>query len=127
MTTKESFYATLVIKYSRFALWLVTQKGVVATSLRDIFTAGGRMNIETANNVWENQPQIFYKLAEVKNEIVAEINGANIEWIREFWGHDADAHHDITRIEQWIHLVVDNVTGNTRETKEMLQNIFHQV
>lgn len=112
-------------KYNRFALWLVTQKGVVVTSLRDIFTSGGRMDIVTEENKWKKQPQILYKISELKEEIVSEISRATIEWIDEFWNIDVFGINDeYKRIEIWIDLVIEQVNENKEETKIMLYEIF---
>lgn len=112
-------------KYNRFALWLVTQKGVVVTSLRDIFTAGGRMDIITEKNNWDKQPQILYKMAELKEEIRDEISNATIEWINEFWDTDVkDITKEDKRIKIWIDLVINQINDNKQETKIMLYDIF---
>lgn len=109
-------------KYNRLALWLVTQKGIVITSLRDVYTAGGRMNIETSNKIWKSQPQIFYKMTELKDEIVEEISTASSGWIQEFWKEDSRNLDE--RIKLWIDLIVENVSEEKKETKNMLYDIF---
>lgn len=112
-------------KYSRFALWLVTRKGVVVTSLRDIFTAGGRMDIITKKNNWHNQPQILYKMAELKDEIRSEILNATDEWIGEFWNiEEKDVVNQAKRIGIWINLVTNHINTNKQEVRKMLSDIF---
>lgn len=109
-------------KFNRLALWFVTQKGVVITSLRDVFTAGGRMDIKASKKVWKDQPQIFYKLAELKDEILMEISNANAEWVREFWQIDLNDAEE--RINLWIALVIEEVAENKKEIQKMLYDIF---
>lgn len=109
-------------KYTRFALWLVTQKGVVATSLRDIFTAGGRKDIKTLNNTWKNQPQIIFKMLELKNDIIREISNASPEQIREFWR--VEHRSEVDNLKLWINLITNEISNNRAETKRILYDIF---
>lgn len=106
-------------KYDRLALWLVTQKGIVTTSLRDIYSAGGRADIETDEVTWENQSQIFYKMATLRNEIKEELLNATDEWIGEFWGVNPVKQSD--RIYQWIEQVLIYIG---EDKKGMLYSIF---
>jgi len=109
-------------KYNQFALWLVTQRGVVATSLRDVFTAGGRMDIQTPNTIWENQPQIFFKMAELKEEITEELSNASADWVKEFW--ELDLNDKGSRLDVWIELIVNQIPDNKIEVTKMLDDIF---
>jgi len=44
-------------RYERFSLWLVAKHGVVSTSLRDSFSAGGQDTLITENDVFDNIPR----------------------------------------------------------------------
>lgn len=112
-------------KFNRLALWLVTQKGVVVTSLRDVFSAGGRMDIKTKDKIWKRQPQIFYKMSELRNDIRFEILNASDQWVTEFWGiEEKTLTYRSNRIEIWIELIIDKIIENKQETKLMLHDIF---
>ena len=113
-------------KFNRFALWLVTQKGIVVTSLRDIFTAGGRIDIETETNIWRKQSQIFYKVYILKNEIKREILNASNEWVSEFWRKNIEEITDKSkRMEIWINLIIDQLNDDKKShVEKMLYDIF---
>lgn len=106
-------------KYNRVALWLVTHKAVVNTSLRDTFTAGGRMEISTSNNKWYSQPHIYYQLSLVKEEIKEVIQNAEEEWLKEIW-ELGDNPLATDRMKQWVDLIVIQA----KEHKEMLYEMF---
>lgn len=110
-------------KFNRFALWLITQQGVLTTSLRDVFTAGGKIDIITLEHKWESQSRIFFNLSLLSEEVKIEIETANRDWIKEFWGLKE---HQIQtdRINQWIDLVSHYVGRNQEQIKQMLKEIF---
>src|SRR5699024_1690764 len=109
-------------KFNRLALWLVSHHAVVASSLRDLYTAGGRVDLRISEITWENQPQIFYKLSTVKKEILEEINGASEDWLIEFWGEKPGDGRE--RIYKWIELVLNHIESDKDGTKKLLYKIF---
>jgi len=109
-------------KFNRLALWLVSHHAVVANSLRDLYTAGGRVDLTINEITWENQPQIFYKLSTVKKEIIDEINNASEDWLIEFWGETP--RDETRRIHKWIELVLSYIESDKMETRKLLYKIF---
>ena len=107
-------------KYNRFALWLATQNGIVPTSLRDIFTAGGKMSVQYGETVWTKQSQIVYRLSLHIDEIQEEIMRAEDSWIREMWDTDYVLEGS-DKIKQWIELVNDY---SQESLKEMLYKLL---
>lgn len=91
-------------KYNRFALWLTTENGIVPTSLRDIYSAGGRDSITVHGKTIENQPQVIVQLSHSVQAVRKEILNADSAWIKEMWkvSHVYDGKD---RIIQWIELV----------------------
>lgn len=115
-------FGSKTTKFNRLALWLVSHHAVVANSLRDLYTAGGRVDLTINEITWENQPQIFYKLSTVKNEIIEEINSVSEEWLIEFWG--TTPKDKTKRINKWIELVLSYIESDKAETKKLLYYIF---
>lgn len=109
-------------KFNRLALWLVSHHAVVANSLRDLYTAGGRTDITISDVTWEDQPQIFYKLSIVKKGIIKEINEASDEWLAEFWGEVPE--NESSRIQKWVELVLSQIESEKSETRQLLYSIF---
>src|SRR5690625_8991 len=109
-------------KFNRFALWLVTQQAVVTTSLRDIYTAGGRANIDLDLITWQNQPQIYYKMYGLKDEIKREILNATDEQVEEFWGIEPVERSN--RIYQWVDLVLGYISKDKEKTKESMKMFY---
>lgn len=117
-------FSNSTTKYYRFALWLVSQNGVVTTSLRDPFSAGGKIDIITARKRWKNQSRIFYNLWIHSENVKKEILHADKEWLAETW-QLGNGSVQPNRIEQYIDKVTDYVGKNHEETKKMLKDIFN--
>jgi hypothetical protein len=82
-------------KYEPLSLWLVSRYGIVSTSMRDIFTAGGKVNIGKFKAV----PQIFAKINKFKSSIVKNILTADEITLRQTWKVNEIS---ANRVEQWI-------------------------
>ena len=52
-------------KYNRYALWLVTKKGVVNTNIRDSFSAGGKVPMRTNEGLEVMMPAAFGRIKNI--------------------------------------------------------------
>ena len=108
-------------KYENFSLWLVSKFGVISTSMRDTFSAGGKESIITPNKTFENLPQIIGKIHKNSNEIKQIIVNAHEEELLENWGVSS-IYQD--RIGQWIDIVSKNYSLENYDIKTVLSEIF---
>lgn len=69
-------------KFSRCAMWLVTENSIVSSSLRDNFTAGGRFEHAQFGRI----PKIFKTLIKCKRSVKKALNDADIEELYADWG-----------------------------------------
>ncbi len=72
-------------KYERPSAYLVTEYNSVCSSLRDIFSAGGRTQITVNGNKYL-VPKIFSHLVENAKKIEKSINNLKLEEVNELWG-----------------------------------------
>lgn len=101
-------------KFHRCAMWLVTERSVVAPSLRDSFTAGGRVDISLYGATYKNVPQIFNNLRTYRKYIVDAIENASIEELREDWNYTGaldDSLH--SRITAWVSVTAEKFTSKS--------------
>ncbi len=90
-------------KFYRSAIWLTTERSVVAPSLRDSFTAGGRFDIALYGSTYENLPQIFNNLHTHRSAFTNALMDASIEKLREDWNYSGiikDTMND--RLSAWV-------------------------
>jgi hypothetical protein len=73
-------------KYSRASMWLAAQHGVVSTSMRDSFSAGGRASIVTDSGTFENLPRVFANINELSSLIALKILQTDKAVLCETWG-----------------------------------------
>lgn len=87
-------------KFSRCAMWLAAEHSIVSSSLRDNFSAGGRVNMTFAERSFERVPRIFDTLRSCKRYVVAALMEASPEELQDDWGYD----HPINRekVTAWI-------------------------
>lgn len=105
-------------KYNRFALWLILEKGIVDTSLRDRFSAGGRVNYPI-HGEFVSIPKVLAGLRGYKDIIVNIINHAPEQKLIESWRVE-NLQKD--RIRQWISLALDILNRSGEDI-----NIVHDV
>ncbi len=111
-----------ISKYERFSLWLVTRYGVVSTSTRDAFSAGGKQNIITSMGSFENLPQVISKVNLFKTEITKRLLEIPDEELLECW-NVASLHED--RLAQWITRVCAEALPKTPNIYAVLTAIYN--
>ena len=80
-------------KFSRCAMWLAAEHSIVSSSLRDNFSAGGRVTMTFGERTIERVPRIFDTLRSCKRYVVAALMEASAEDLRNDWEYD----HPINR------------------------------
>lgn len=108
-------------KYGRAVLWLASRHGIVDSSFRDKFTAGGKVTIITRNGSFKNLPKVFGHIQEFMADIRLLINSTPADILCETWRVRTI---DSDRISQWICLVADEHQANEYSTVEVLKAIF---
>ena len=101
-------------KFHRCAMWLVTERSVVSPSLRDSFTAGGRVDISLYGGTYENVPQIFNNLRIYRKYIVAALENASIDELREDWNYTGALEDSLhSRITAWVSVTAEKFTSKS--------------
>ena len=111
-------------KYERAALWLASRHGVVSTSMRDSFSAGGKVTISTKRYTFEDVPQIFGHIYDFAEDIRLQIEGTDKKMLCEMWNASDIGNNSI---EQWINIVSLNCTLKNCDSilcKTILEAIF---
>lgn len=93
-------------KYSNLALWLTARHGIVDSSLRDRFTAGGKVNLNVGGKIYKKVPKIFSHLQENAREVLKAVEQLKIEDVQHYWGEKT--YISEAPIDLWIKLVVEH-------------------
>ena len=111
-------------KYQRYALWLVTTCSVVNPNIRDQFSAGGKVDVQTPHGMYERMPAAFGRIAKYSSLIRQTIDGANVETLKDYW---EKPRVEENRLKQWADIVAKAARTDEHpysEIFEMLSEIF---
>ena len=109
-------------KYERFTLWLVANHGVVSSSMRDPFSAGGQIDFEVNGRLYQHLPKKYGQLAASKDrveEIVMTIDG---QTLTATW-HVVNADFQ-NRMKYWIALVAKSAETENFDVEQFLEDLF---
>jgi len=73
-------------KYKNFAAWLAARHGIVSTNTRDLFTAGGKVDITVESGTYKSLPQVFSHLNNGFLDILEEIKVLKPIEMLQYWG-----------------------------------------
>lgn len=113
-------------KYNKPALYLMTRFGVVNPSFRDMFSAGGQVELPTRYGILVKMPAAFGRIAKYKDLIQETLEDASNQTLSENWGTLAD---DSNRVSQWCDLCASayaetNGSLGHRTAYEVLAKVF---
>ena len=109
-------------KYNRFALWLVMEQGVVDTSLRDRFSAGGRVEYPRFGK-FVSIPKVLGRLRDYKDSVIDIINKQPEKSLQSFWRSPII---QVNRIEQWMFLATDYLV-QSGEQKNIVERVMRNI
>jgi len=110
-------------KYERFSLWLAAKHGVVSTSTRDSFSAGGQGSIKTSSASFDKVPRAIVNIFENNFAIALNILNADDSVLRETW-RTGKINDD--RIGQWIDCAANVCILKNHDIRDILNAIFNR-
>lgn len=72
-------------KYQKMASWLAARYGIVDSSLRDRFSAGGKVNLNVGGVVYKSLPRVFLHLMENAHDIIQDVRHLSPEEAKYYW------------------------------------------
>jgi hypothetical protein len=109
-------------KYNRATLWLATQCGIINSNVRDSFSAGGQVRMQTSDGIVVTMPRIFKNIQTHIIEIKDALFNTEPGKLNDFWREPINNN----RMRQWIGLVAkEALTPNDRNVAEsVLTRVF---
>lgn len=109
-------------KYQRFTLWLAARHGVVSSSMRDSFSAGGQVDLCLDGRRFQRVPRKYEQLREHCEGVKRIIENTDLELLKDYWNIDrADFKN---RLRMWIEIVSEQAKESF-DVKELLTQIFY--
>jgi hypothetical protein len=109
-------------KYERFTLWLVANHGVVSSSMRDPFSAGGQFDLEINGVHYEKLPQKYIQLYSYKDKVHDTILKIEEDTLCTTWGMENTGFEN--RMKMWMKLVSKHAEKEKFDVSGLLENIF---
>lgn len=107
--------------YNRYALWLVTAKGVVNTHIRDEFSAGGQVLMMTSAGIEMAMPATFGRIRVFRDRIERIIRNADADVLSEYWQSPALPDD---RIADWCDRIAQTAKTDRCLAKDVLSRVF---
>lgn len=115
-------------KYKRFAFWLATDKSIITHNLRDLFSAGGQVNLEFNGHTYFNLPKKFKKLDDYKRYLISSLEESSFEDLLSDWDYDSVENiTNKTKLDLWIGIASQFINRDTLDEitpNELLENIL---
>lgn len=116
-------------KYHNFAVWLIAEHSIIATNLRDFFSASGQVNFSLNGNTYVNVPRVYKKLLDAKSLILDVLDKTPPETLKNHWNCEDDICDDLNdKIDAWLTEVksrnLQNNESNSLDTYCLVNDIF---
>ena len=92
-------------KFNRVAVWLATRESIVCPNIRDLFTAGGKVDIIIGTKTYERVPRIFLNLFNNRPKISENIMQISAVELSEYWEKKTT---EESKVSDWIELVSES-------------------
>jgi len=112
-------------KYQNFAAWLAARHGVVDSSLRDRFTAGGQQRIVINGVAYEKIPKIFYYLQENARDVIDIVRTLLVDDVKHYWGIEEYLEQDQV-LDRWVSLVISYASQILPDTESFIIHLLGQ-
>lgn len=98
-------FSSSVSKFSRCAMWLAAEHSIVSSSLRDNFSAGGKIEYGQFGKV----SRIYKTLDECREYVLKALEDATVEELYADWGLSyRDSYADFDKVIDWMQVAANN-------------------
>lgn len=116
----ELIYSNNSKKYKRLSKWLVVNYSVVDSSLRDRFTAGGKINLHIDNTIYKSLPRIYETLQNIIEEFNEQLKYIPIEDLNKYWSnYNPKIDNYNSRKNYWFTFIKNNYDNNPNAKIEL--------
>lgn len=92
-------------KYQSLASWLAARHGIVDSSLRDKFSAGGKVDLVVDNRTYQKLPRVFLHLKNNASEIIESVKRIPPEEAKYYWDLPFEPNQN-QKISEWTKKVI---------------------
>jgi len=122
MALFPEIFSNSSVKFKRLSLWLASRHGIIAPSLRDSFTAGGKVDLLIGNYSYKQLPQIYKHLLENYQKVCDFIKKTDIDDLLYYWNISIINKNDI--VSSWIEQILFHASTSYPEGRKFLIHLF---
>lgn len=119
----EIFGKSSRTKYQRLALWLAARHGIIASSLRDQFTAGGKVDLTVKNKEYTQLPRIFQKLYDNVEEVVESVNRLSPDDAKYYWDLEEEPGY-ADKVNHWAKRIIAYAKPILGDSQEFIGHLL---
>lgn len=112
-------------KYQALASWLVARHGIVNPSLRDPFTAGGKISILIGGKEYKEIPKIFEHLNKNMKSIIKIVSNLTVDDVVHYWNIESDVRNK-DLIDKWVSLVISNSNKSLPKKEHFIVHLLSE-
>lgn len=114
-------------KYKHYAIWLVTEKSVISSSLRDFFSSGGKQNLICEKASYKNLSKVFTELQNHSEYVILALDNSSPEQLSQDWKtHDIPEDTLPAKLNAWIKIASTHILSSPYPPSDILKNIFYK-
>jgi len=108
-------------KYKRLSKWLATNYSIVDSSLRDRFSAGGKVDLKVSDSIYIRMPRIFENFLEHFQQFKIKIDEMPFDVLQLYWDLYSPENDILSeRIKYWLKKVESDLHG-TKDSEKTIQ------
>lgn len=121
--------SVLQCKYHNFAIWLISEHSIVATNIRDFFSASGRERLTLHGNTYENVPKVYKTLFDLKSYVIEILNFTKAEELCDKWGYSRSVNNNLSdKLDAWLSIIetrrMQNNQSKSIDTIQLINDMF---
>jgi hypothetical protein len=110
-------------KYQGLASWLAARHGIVDSSLRDRFTAGGKVDIIINGKKYEELPRIFSHLKKNAKTVINIVRDLPPDDAKYHWGLDMEPETS-NKVNLWAKSIMTQAKEILDDSKEFIVHLL---
>ena len=105
--------STMQHKYRKFSLWLITEHSIIATNIRDYFSASGQVTLVFADHTYTAAPKIYKSLVDLKRDIISIIDSTPVDKLKNLWECEQQISDSLNdKMSCWLNMIKQNEMQN---------------
>ncbi len=125
----EIIWSSASNKYKQLAKWLAANYSLVDTSLRDRFSAGGKVDLYLNGKNYSGLPRVFEKLYAFARPMIELLDSISEQELQEWWiSYGPETDNISSRMSYWFQIISEKlVSVEKKEILNFIRDLFPEI